>query len=92
MVQLYLLEYLNRTSEDFFWFQRGDKGEPGVRGAIGPKGESGLDGLMGPAGPQGQPGETGPQGPPGLDGKPVRILLLSQFSDFLCFFLQMYML
>uniref|UniRef100_A0A2R9B2E7 Collagen alpha-1(XXI) chain n=1 Tax=Pan paniscus TaxID=9597 RepID=A0A2R9B2E7_PANPA len=49
-----------------------EKGEPGVRGAIGSKGESGVDGLMGPAGPKGQPGDPGPQGPPGLDGKPGR--------------------
>ncbi|ELW65573.1 Collagen alpha-1(XXI) chain [Tupaia chinensis] len=52
--------------------QRGEKGDPGVRGAIGPKGEPGLDGLMGPMGPQGQPGKAGAQGPPGLDGKPGR--------------------
>uniref|UniRef100_I3N5Q3 Collagen alpha-1(XXI) chain n=1 Tax=Ictidomys tridecemlineatus TaxID=43179 RepID=I3N5Q3_ICTTR len=52
--------------------QRGEKGEPGIRGAIGPKGESGVDGLMGPVGPKGQRGEAGPQGPPGLDGKPGR--------------------
>uniref|UniRef100_A0A8D2KEI1 Collagen alpha-1(XXI) chain n=1 Tax=Urocitellus parryii TaxID=9999 RepID=A0A8D2KEI1_UROPR len=59
-----------------------EKGEPGIRGAIGPKGESGVDGLMGPVGPKGQRGESGPQGPPGLDGKPVRILLLSVFVYF----------
>uniref|UniRef100_A0A2K6TJK5 Collagen alpha-1(XXI) chain n=1 Tax=Saimiri boliviensis boliviensis TaxID=39432 RepID=A0A2K6TJK5_SAIBB len=52
--------------------QRGEKGEPGIRGDIGPKGESGVDGLMGPGGPKGQPGDPGPQGPPGLDGKPGR--------------------
>lgn len=83
MVQLYLLKYLNRTSEDFACFQRGEKGEAGARGATGAKGESGVDGLMGPPGPQGPPGQAGPPGPPGLDGKPVCILLLSQFYVFI---------
>ena len=51
--------------------------------ATGAKGESGVDGLMGPPGPQGPPGQAGPPGPPGLDGKPVCILLLSQFYVFI---------
>ena len=56
-----------------FSFQKGEKGDPGIRGINGQKGESGVQGLVGPPGLRGQPGDRGPPGPPGSDGKPVCI-------------------
>uniref|UniRef100_A0A8C0FZJ3 Collagen alpha-1(XXI) chain n=1 Tax=Bubo bubo TaxID=30461 RepID=A0A8C0FZJ3_BUBBB len=56
-----------------FSFQKGEKGDPGIRGINGQKGESGIQGLVGPPGLRGQPGDRGPPGPPGSDGKPVCI-------------------
>lgn len=55
----------------WFLFQKGEKGDPGIRGINGQKGESGIQGLVGPPGVRGQPGDRGPPGPPGSDGKPV---------------------
>lgn len=55
----------------WFLFQKGEKGDPGIRGINGQKGETGIQGLVGPPGVRGQPGDRGPPGPPGSDGKPV---------------------
>lgn len=41
---------------------KGEKGDPGARGAQGPKGDTG------PQGPKGEKGDTGPQGPRGQTG------------------------
>lgn len=57
----------------WFSFQKGEKGDPGIRGTNGQKGESGIQGLVGPPGLRGQPGDRGPPGLPGSDGKPVCI-------------------
>uniref|UniRef100_A0A8C0C4F9 Collagen alpha-1(XXI) chain n=1 Tax=Buteo japonicus TaxID=224669 RepID=A0A8C0C4F9_9AVES len=56
----------------WFSFQKGEKGDPGIRGTNGQKGESGIQGLVGPPGLRGQPGDRGPPGLPGSDGKPAR--------------------
>lgn len=44
---------------------KGDKGDPGVAGAVGPTGEQGV---VGASGPQGATGATGPAGSQGLQG------------------------
>jgi hypothetical protein len=46
--------------------QKGDKGDPGPKGAKGDKGDPGPQGLIGP---QGLPGPKGADGKAGKDGK-----------------------
>ena len=49
----------------------GDKGDPGIQGAVGPKGDAGDIGPIGPQGiqgPKGDAGDAGPIGPQGVQG------------------------